>query len=73
MAFEIFGYKITKNKKEQQELANRFIPTPVTPSNNDGSTVVSVGNSALMSGYYQYNFDICCQEFLHIFLLVFSS
>lgn len=58
MAFEIFGYKITKNKKEQQELANRFIPTPVTPSNNDGSTVVSVGNSALMSGYYQYNFDI---------------
>lgn len=58
MAFEIFGYKITKNKKEQQELANQFIPTPVTPSNNDGSTVVSVGNSALMSGYYQYNFDI---------------
>ena len=58
MAFEIFGYKITKNKKEQQELAKQFVPTPVTPSNNDGSTIVSVGNSALMSGYYQYNFDI---------------
>ena len=58
MAFEIFGYKITKNKKEQQELAKQFIPTPVTPSNNDGSSIVSVGNSALMSGYYQYNFDI---------------
>ena len=58
MAFEIFGYKITKNKKEQQELAKQFIPTPVTPSNTDGSSIVSVGNSALMSGYYQYNFDI---------------
>ena len=43
---------------EQQELAKQFIPTPVTPSNNDGSSIVSVGNSALMSGYYQYNFDI---------------
>lgn len=55
MAFEIFGYKITKNKKEKEQ---PFIATPVTPSNNDGSTIVSVGNSGLMSGYYQYNFDV---------------
>lgn len=58
MAFEIFGYKITKNKKEEAKAAHEFVPTPVTPSNNDGSTIVSVGNSAMMSGYYQYNFDI---------------
>lgn len=55
MAFEIFGYKITKNKREKDQ---PFIATPVTPSNNDGSTIVSVGNSGLMSGYYQYNFDV---------------
>ena len=55
MAFEIFGYKITKNKREKEQ---PFIATPVTPSNNDGSTIVSVGNSGLMSGYYQYNFDV---------------
>ena len=58
MAFEIFGYKITKNKKEEAKAVHEFVPTPVTPSNNDGSTIVSVGNSAMMSGYYQYNFDI---------------
>lgn len=55
MAFEIFGYRITKNNKEKEQ---RFIPTPVTPSNNDGSTIVSVGNSGMMSGYYQYGLDI---------------
>lgn len=55
MAFEIFGYRITKNKKEKEQ---PFIPTPVTPSNNDGSTIVSVGNSGMMSGYYQYGLDI---------------
>jgi len=57
MAFEIFGYKIAKSDKKNKQ--NTVIPTPVTPSNDDGSAVLTgVGNSALMCGHYMYNFDI---------------
>lgn len=51
----LFGFTIgrTNNRKDKQ------VPTPITPSANDGSTVVvNSGNSAAMCGYFQYNFDI---------------
>lgn len=60
MAFEIFGYEISK-KKDKQARAQQPVATPVTPTTNGASVVYSAvgGNySGAAAGYYGYQFDI---------------
>lgn len=49
MAFNIFGYQISKKPQEEPQ-------TPISPL-TDGSNVVNVGNSGEMSGYYGLSYD----------------
>lgn len=60
MAFEIFGYEISR-KKDRQARAQQPVVTPVTPTTNGASVVYSAvgGNySGAAAGYYGYQFDI---------------
>lgn len=59
MAFEIFGYEISK-KKDKSSRPQPQVYTPVTPTNNGASVVYSStsGNYGAAAGYYGYQFDL---------------
>lgn len=57
MAFEIFGYEISKKKDKAPQAA---VVTPVTPRDDGASIVYSSdsGSYGAAAGYYGYQFDL---------------